>query len=93
MRDGRENIVEDIRKAVDLQPLTLNLTLASISHNGDSLNLRGVARSEDDIFNYARQLEKSGRFAEVVVSSITVSIGEEGAADTYAFNLSLYEDS
>jgi len=93
LRDGRENIVEDIRKAVNLQPLTLNLTLASISHNGNSLNLSGVARLEDDIFNYARQLEKSGRFAEVVVSSITVSIGEEGAADTYAFNLSLFEDS
>ncbi len=91
---GRENIVEDLRKAMVLQPGDKDLILTQLSHDGASFIASGLAINEDDIFEYARELRRTGRFSQIIISSISkveINPVEEGGTVTilYAFTLTL----
>lgn len=49
------------------------MILTSILHSGDSLILKGTAPDEAEVRDYAGALESSGRYAEVIISSIEES--------------------
>lgn len=70
-----------------LENLPSNVTLKTFSLGGTSLAVSGDSESETEILSYARALEKTGRFSEVVISTINNSgNGEDGGM---AFSLTL----
>lgn len=77
-RDSRRKVVEDIRKALELEPPIYELRLTDLAHDGSSFTVTGISSNENHIFEYARQLRRSNRFSLVVVSSITEEPLEEG---------------
>jgi len=52
------------------------IKLSSISHAGKGISLSGKATSEVEILQYARNLDSSGRFAEITIASISCSGSE-----------------
>ena len=46
------------------------IDLAEISHTGEELTISGVAPSETEILAYAKELRATGRFSEVIISTI-----------------------
>ena len=64
----------------DLATSTYNLfspvNLSGISHGGSALILRGSAPSEVEILSYARNLDASGRFSEITITSVRRLSGE-----------------
>jgi len=64
----------------DLATSTYNLfspvKLDGISHGGSELILRGNAPSEVEILSYARNLDASGRFSEITITSVRRLDGE-----------------
>jgi len=60
------------------------INLTGISHAGDQLTIAGGAPSEAEVLAYARNLDNSGRFAEVTITSIQREVIEEGDGDEEA---------
>jgi len=92
LRRDRIDIVEDLKKAVDLQPSSVYLYLTSLSHDGDFFTVSGNARHEDDIFQYARELRRTELFSEIIISSINqveIVSEEEGGASEVAYHFEL----
>jgi len=58
----------DLDLATYALPSTMNLT--SITHASSELTLKGMAPSETEVLSYAKQLRASGRFSQVIVSTI-----------------------
>jgi type IV pilus assembly protein PilM len=50
--------------------LVSGVSLKSIAHSGQNLNIAGQAPTEEEVLSYARNLDASGRFPEVTVASI-----------------------
>jgi hypothetical protein len=48
-----------------------NLTLVSLQHNGDTVNLTGTAPSEAEVLSFTGDLTKSGRYAGIVISNLS----------------------
>lgn len=71
LRQNRAKVVEDIREALDLDRETPELWLTKISHDGATFIVEGTSPDESYIFEYARELRRSGRFQLVIVSSIS----------------------
>ncbi|MFH1003625.1 MAG: PilN domain-containing protein, partial [Chloroflexota bacterium] len=46
------------------------VSLANINHSGDTVSLSGGATDELAVLDYARNLDGSGRFSQVVISSM-----------------------
>jgi hypothetical protein len=61
-----------VSQIVNLVPY--NVDLLQINHGSNSINVIGIAPSEAEIFEYARELRGSGRFSLVVISSINEDI-------------------
>jgi Tfp pilus assembly protein PilN len=57
----------DMSHIVSLQPGNL---LTAVNHLGDMVTISGFAANESSIFSYARALRNSGRFSNVIISSI-----------------------
>jgi type IV pilus assembly protein PilM len=67
--EGQGEVIDgDLEATVD--SLVGGIELTSISHSGKSLSLSGRAPSEVEVLEYARNLDSSGRFSQVTVSSI-----------------------
>jgi type IV pilus assembly protein PilM len=66
----------DLEATVD--NLLLGLEIASVSHSGDGLSISGSAMSEAEVLQYAKNLDNTGRFSEITVSTISLVEGEEG---------------
>ena len=60
------------------------VTLDRVNHAGSSVTVTGSASSEDDIFDYARDLRSGGRFSQVWISSVSGS----GSSFSFSFSLS-----
>ena len=60
------------------------VTLDRVNHGGSSVTVTGSASSEDDIFDYARDLRSGGRFSQVWISSVSGS----GSSFSFSFSLS-----
>ncbi|MFC1908786.1 pilus assembly protein PilM [Chloroflexota bacterium] len=77
--DDNGNVINgDLQAATGSLPNGVNL--AKISNSKDQLALNGSAPSEAEILAYARNLDDSGRFPQVTISSIRrmTIIAEEG---------------
>jgi type IV pilus assembly protein PilM len=70
MKGARDTFHEDLTQIVRLAEQ--QVTLDSVTHGGNAVTMTGGASNEDDIFSYARDLRKSGRFSKVWIRSITV---------------------
>jgi len=80
---GREQMSGDVVEITNLLPVGMNLT--RIEHKGNSITVRGIAPSVDDIFLYARDLRSS--FGNATISSIRVMADYTWAGD---FTFELY---
>jgi len=69
----------DLAETTSSLPGPINLT--GINHAGDQLSIAGEAPSEAEVLAYARNLDNSGRFAEVTIASIRREVIEEGEGD------------
>ena len=66
------------------------IDLTRISHAGNSVTIAGGAPSEAEVLAYARNLDNSGRFAEVTITSIRrVDAADDEAEDRMKFTLTL----
>jgi len=66
------------------------VSLTRISHAGNRLTIAGGAPSEVEVLAYARNLDNSGRFSEVTISSIRrVDAEDDEAEDSMNFILTL----
>jgi len=67
--EDRQYVVNgDLEVITTTLPDTINLR--TITHGGDALRIGGVAPSEVEVLAYARDLRDSGRFPEVIVSTL-----------------------
>ena len=55
---------------VTVNSLPDSISLTSISHTSSILTLRGRAPSEDEVLSYLRELEESGRFSDITITSM-----------------------
>lgn len=69
LQRNRATIHEDLKEIHRLAGEIVSL--ATVSHTGDSVTVTGAAPAVDEIFGYARELRDSGRFSSVWISSIT----------------------
>ncbi len=69
LAENRSQIDGDLSGVVHL--MAGNVDLTSISHTGPRVTVAGTAPEEADIFQYARNLRSSGRYSEVIISSIS----------------------
>ncbi len=69
LAENRSQIDGDLSGVVHLMAGDVDLT--SISHTGPRVTVAGTAPEEADIFQYAQNLRSSGRYSEVIISSIS----------------------
>ena len=81
MERQRVTIHEDLDEIVTLAGGKVSLN--SVNHKVGQVTLSGVTSNENNIFSYARDLEYSGRFSGVWISSIT------GSGNSLSFSISL----
>lgn len=94
---SREIVVEDIRGSVDMRndqvTAGVEFYLTGLYHDDTIFIVNGVTPNEDDIFEYARDLRNSGRYLQVIVSSVTektLTFGEDDEEEIYEFEFLLY---
>jgi len=70
------NEANSIEVAVNRLPSTINLT--SVSYTESTLTINGSSPSEAEVLSYLRDLDVSGRFAEIAITSMRrIEGGEE----------------
>jgi type IV pilus assembly protein PilM len=74
----------DLMASVD--NIVTNLVLLRINDTGDQMNLNGNAATEQEIMQYVRKLQDTGRFEEITIASITRLAGEN-ATDIMEYSL------
>jgi len=74
--EGGDRINGDLEASVN--NLINGISLNSIGHSGRGLNINGQSLSEVEVLEYARNLDDSGRFSKVTISSI-VRTGSESS--------------
>ncbi len=94
-----DNINDDIEAVVDNQIDEFEIN--SISHSGDQLSVDGWAESEEEVMEFVRKLDATGRFSEITISSLSRGTeseeseeseeeeGEDGGEE-YADDIMLY---
>jgi type IV pilus assembly protein PilM len=76
----------DINAIVD--NVVSGVTLRNITHSGNTISIMGLAPTEEEILEYARELDKTGRYDEIVVTKIQESNDDDGA-DAQGYHLTL----
>jgi hypothetical protein len=66
-----------------------NLELHRISHDVDQLILTGQASTEDEVMQYVRNLQDTGRFSEITISSLTRVSDNDDGTDFMSYTLAL----
>jgi len=61
-------INSNLQVATNTLPSTVSLT--NISHTGSMLTISGNSPSETEVLTYARSLDASGRFSEIIIASM-----------------------
>jgi Tfp pilus assembly protein PilN len=90
---GRGKVNADLDTIVRLLPS--NVDLLAVNHSGEDIIITGLARDEDYIFQYARELRSSGAAPSLIIPSITreeIQVEEEEELKTivrYNFELLL----
>jgi type IV pilus assembly protein PilM len=82
---------DDLVASVD--NVVTDLNLSGISHTEKQMNLNGNAASEQEIMQYVRKLQDTGRFQEITITNITRSDSDNGSdVMQYSLTLRLGED-
>lgn len=84
--DG-DQINGDLESSVDT--LVEDVDLSNISHGGGQLRVSGQALTEVEILQYARNLDDTGRFAEVTIDNISRVETSDNESDIMNFYLTL----
>jgi type IV pilus assembly protein PilM len=66
----------DLKAAVD--NIVDNFHLEAIAHSGSEINITGSADSEQEVLEYVRKLDATGRFSEITI--ITIKLNAAGAS-------------
>ncbi|MCX7911812.1 MAG: PilN domain-containing protein, partial [Dehalococcoidales bacterium] len=70
-----------------------SLELYNISHSGSQLSLQGSAASEDEVVQYVRRLQNTGRFKEITITTLRRETGSDNSSTcmNYSINIKLKE--
>ena len=80
------NMNTDLEATVD--NVVDDLLLKTISHGGGQVNISGTADSEQEVFEYVRNLTATGRFSEITIASIRgVSESQDAESTTVEYSL------
>ncbi len=55
---------------ITINSLPISTNLVNINHTSSTLTIRGRAPSEEEVLSYLRELEKSGRFSSITITSM-----------------------
>jgi type IV pilus assembly protein PilM len=77
----------DLNATVD--NVVTDLELYSIDHVTDQLLLTGQALTEQEVMQYVRKLQDTGRFSEVTISSLVRMTESENATESMSYSLAL----
>jgi Tfp pilus assembly protein PilN len=66
-----------------------NLELYRIDHEQGQLLVNGQASSEQDVMQFVRNLQNSGVFSEVTITTLTRNIASDNGTDTVNYSYSL----
>jgi type IV pilus assembly protein PilM len=75
LSNARLKMNSDVSQIVNLLPGTMTLT--TVNHVGDAINVIGLSPTEAGVFSYARALRNGDRFPTVVISSIEAIVENE----------------
>jgi Tfp pilus assembly protein PilN len=82
-----ELINGDLNATVD--NVVTDLELYRINHSDDSLQLSGQAANEEEVMAYDRNLQDTGRFAEITISSLTRVTDSDNATEYMSYSLAV----
>ncbi len=81
-----EKLNGDLLATVDNQ--IDDFELNSIAHSGEYLTINGWAESEQEVIEYARKLDTTGRFHEITISSLSRE-SSDNTTDTMKYSLNI----
>ena len=84
--EAGDQIDNDLLATVD--NLVDDLVIKSISHSGAGIYLQGKAGSEQEVFEYVRNLQDTERFKEVTISNMSRNVSEN-TTGTMSFSLAV----
>jgi type IV pilus assembly protein PilM len=84
---GSASMNGDLEASVN-NPVT-GLEMLRINHSGTEMNINGEAPTEQEIMQFVRKLQDTGRFEEVTISSISLAVGSENVTDVMNYSLAL----
>jgi type IV pilus assembly protein PilM len=87
LNDKGQLLNGDLNATVD--NVVNNLELYRISHDTDQLYLTGQAPSEEEVMQYVRNLQNTGRFSEITISNLTRMDDSENMTETMSYSLAL----
>jgi type IV pilus assembly protein PilM len=77
----------DLNATVD--NVVADLELYRINHEEDQLLLSGQALTEQEVMQYVRNLQNTGRFSEITISNITRITASDNGTDSMSYSLAL----
>jgi type IV pilus assembly protein PilM len=80
----------DLNATVD--NVVTSLEIHRISHEGDQIILTGQAVTEQEILQYVRNLQSTGRFSEITIANITRNTSGENESEYMEYSLALRLD-
>ena len=72
--------------------IVANLELHRVIHEGDALMLTGEAVTEEEVMQYVRNLQLTGRFSEITIANITRNTPSENESEYMNYSLALKLD-
>ena len=84
--NNKANLVNGDLKAIVDNAVT-DLELYEINNTGTQLALFGQAATEQEVMNYVRKLQDTGRFTEITISSLTRTIVSDNSTDVMRYSL------
>jgi pyruvate/2-oxoglutarate/acetoin dehydrogenase E1 component len=77
----------DLNTIVD--NVVTDLELHQINHSGPQITLFGQAATEQEVMQYVRKLQDTGRFLEITIIDITRIIASDNSTDVMNYSLTL----
>lgn len=86
MNTRAKSMNNDLVASVD--NVVTDLYVSRIYHSGTQMSLSGTAATEQEVMQYVRKLQDTGRFAEITISNI-IRVTSENASDVMEYSLAL----
>ena len=73
--NGRCNLINNnLKETVDSLPSYVSLNDISYNDNDNIVTISGIAPSETEVIRYAKNLEESGRFSEIIITAMNRTV-------------------